>query len=178
MSAARVRRLAADEWREYRNLRLRALAESPDAFGSVYAAEAGQADSHWSARVASGAESASDLPLVAESGGELVGLLWARSDASEPDVVHLYQMWVAPSARGGGVGRRLVETAIAWATGRHARIVLLRVTCGDTPAARLYARLGFVASGDPERLRPGTDLHVQPLALRLDGGSEDGDGPA
>jgi ribosomal protein S18 acetylase RimI-like enzyme len=159
--------LSAHEWREYRELRLRALAESPDAFGSVHADEAQRASSDWSARVASGATSALDLPLVAESRGELVGLLWARSEPSEPGDVHLYQMWVAPAARGAGIGRTLLETAIAWAAGRSARRVLLSVTCGDTPAARLYARSGFAPSGDPRPLRAGSELRVQPLVLRL-----------
>jgi ribosomal protein S18 acetylase RimI-like enzyme len=164
---ASVRRFSAPEWRRYRDLRLRALADSPNAFGSTHAEEARQPDAHWSARLASGAESPSDLPLVAESGGELLGLLWGRNDSSEPEVVHLYQMWVAPAARGTGIGRMLLDAAVAWAGERGARRVLLSVACGDTPAARLYARRGFEPAGDAEPLRAGSDLRVQPLVLRL-----------
>src|SRR4029450_9812915 len=127
----------------YRDLRLRALADSPDAFGSTLALEQGQPDADWSARLRSGAESSTSLPLVAEIRAEAVGLAWARVDSTQPDVVYLYQMWVDPTARRSGVGRMLLDAAIAWATGANARFLRLSVTWGDTPAARLYAASGF-----------------------------------
>ena len=37
MSEINIRELAASEWREYRDLRLRALKDSPDAFSATYA---------------------------------------------------------------------------------------------------------------------------------------------
>src|SRR5262245_36055761 len=92
--AASVRRFTPAEWRKYRELRLRALADSPDAFGSTLAQEQGRPEADWSTRLTSGAASPSDLPLVAELRGEAVGLAWVRVDASEPEVAHLYQMWV------------------------------------------------------------------------------------
>jgi hypothetical protein len=42
-----VRALRRDEWRNYRELRLRALSDSPDAFGSTWKAEAARPDSAW-----------------------------------------------------------------------------------------------------------------------------------
>jgi hypothetical protein len=60
-------------------LRLRALADSPDAFGSTLAQEQDRDDAHWAARLAAGVEALS-LPLVAELGAEPVGLAWARID--------------------------------------------------------------------------------------------------
>lgn len=164
---ASVRRFAPHEWREYRELRLRALADSPDAFGSTFADERSRPDADWSARLTSGADSPSSLPLVAEIGGELVGLAWARFDPAEREVVHLYQMWVDPIRRGAGVGRMLLEAAIDWARSVGARRVRLAVTHGNAPAARLYARSGFTPCGDPEPLRPGSALRVQPLELEL-----------
>src|SRR5947207_1108060 len=145
-----VRRLAPDEWRTYRDVRLRALADSPDAFSSTLLREQGYSDDTWAARLASAADF--DLPLVAEDVGEFVGLAWGRIDPAEPDVSRLFQMWVAPSHRRRGAGRWLLDTVIRWANDAKVRWLDLGVTCGDTPAMRLYMRAGFVAVGEPEPL--------------------------
>ena len=75
-----IRAFFPHEWRTYKDLRLRALADSPDAFGSTLAAEQDRTDAEWSSRLASGAGSGLDLPLVAEVDGEPAGLAWGRID--------------------------------------------------------------------------------------------------
>ena len=72
-----VRRLAAQEWRLYRDLRLRALADSPDAFERTFDEARALPDDAWQARLAEGTSSERSLPLVAEL-GEPVGLAWGR----------------------------------------------------------------------------------------------------
>ena len=73
-----VRRFAAGEWADYRDLRLRSLADSPDAFGSTLALETGRADAEWEGRIAEGVASKQDCPLVALLGEAFVGLAWGR----------------------------------------------------------------------------------------------------
>jgi len=171
-----IRTFAADEWRLYRDLRLRALADSPDAFGSTLVEEAGRPDDEWARRLASSADAPVNLPLVAEMRGQLVGLAWGRIDTSKPDVAALYQMWVAPTHRGSGVGQKLLEAVIAWATARNAASLDLGVTCGDSPARRLYERAGFKPMGAPQPLRPGSTLLAQSMRLELRAGAEQGHG--
>ena len=162
-----LRRLGADEWDRYRDLRLRALADSPEAFGSTLDAEGQHSDEHWAARLSSAATSQWNLPLVAEHGDELVGLVWGRIDASIPDTAHVFQMWVAPGSRGVGIGTMLLERVVHWARESKAQRVLLNVTCGDTSAWRLYSRAGFKPVGAPEPLRPGSGVLAQPMCLDL-----------
>jgi GNAT superfamily N-acetyltransferase len=163
----KIRTFAPHEWGTYRDLRLRALADSPDAFGSTLAEEQDRSDAEWSRRLALGADSRSHLPLVAEVHGEPIGLAWGRIETSDPDVVTLYQMWVTPSHRGLGAGRMLLEAVIAWARARNASSLDLGVTCGDSPARRLYERVGFKPMGEPQPLRPGSKLLGQPMRLTL-----------
>lgn len=47
-----VRSITAGNWRDYRNIRLRALRDSPDAFGSSYEEEAVRTDDAWESRIA------------------------------------------------------------------------------------------------------------------------------
>jgi ribosomal protein S18 acetylase RimI-like enzyme len=162
-----VRRLGAHEWRAYRDLRLRALGDAPDAFGTTLEVARRHGDAHWAERVSVGAGSARELPLVAEDGGRLVGMVWATIDPALPETAHVIQMWVAPESRGQGCGAMLLDEAVRWSREAGARNVVLRVTCGDTPAWRLYARAGFAAVGEPEPIRPGSAQLAQPMRLAL-----------
>jgi GNAT superfamily N-acetyltransferase len=167
-----VRTFCADEWPVYRDLRLRALDDSPDAFGSTLAAEAGRPDAHWAQRLASGSDSQTNLPVVAEIRGEPAGLAWGRIDAFSPDVAVLYQMWIAPSHRGMGAGKMLLEAVIAWARERNASFLELGVTCGNSPARRLHERAGFKPIGEPQPLRPTSQLLAQSMRLPLKDAAE------
>ena len=162
-----IRSFLSHEWRTYRDLRLRALADSPDAFGGTFVQEKTRPDTEWSTRLASGVASHQDLPLLAELGTESIGLAWGRIESSNPDVANLYQMWVAPNYRGLGAGQMLMESVIAWASAANMCSLALNVTCGDSPARRLYVRAGFQAVGEPEPLRPGSELLAQPMRLAL-----------
>ena len=166
MGDVRVRIFRSSEWPSYRDLRLRALADSPDAFSATLADVSARSDEDWVSRLAE-LSAETELPLVVERDGELAGMAWATINPSERDTVHMYQMWVAPEHRGLGLGRTLLEKTIEWARSRDARSVILGVTCGDTPARRLYDSAGFQPIGDPEPLRPGSELNVQWMRLEI-----------
>jgi len=162
-----LRAIALDEWPLYRDVRLQALLESPDAFGSTYGAEVDRTDEAWSSRVSAALTSGNDRALFARSNGEVCGLVWCKLSALEPERADIYQMWVAPASRGQGVGRALLGEAVAWATANGAKRICLGVTVGDTPAMRLYRGFGFVPSGPVEPLREGSTLMSQPMERRL-----------
>jgi len=163
-----VRRLRSDEWQGYRDIRLRALRDSPTAFGSTFEVESVKPDEYWKARLASASDSPHQLPLVAERGSQMVGLVWGWIDPNRSDAAHVIQMWVAPEARGQGCGARLIESIVDWAREAAVRSVHLRVTCGDTAAQRLYRRLGFRPAGEQEPLRPGSVELAQPMLLEFE----------
>ncbi len=162
-----VRRFEAGEWPLYRQLRLRALQDAPEAFCSSYAVEAARPDEQWAQRLADAAVTDKDLPLLALLDAQPCGQLWCKLDAADPGLAHLFQMWVAPEARGSGVGRALLLAALDWARRAGAGRVELGVTLSDSPAARLYARHGFANLGLPQPLREGSGLMVQNMACRL-----------
>jgi ribosomal protein S18 acetylase RimI-like enzyme len=54
---------------------------------------------------------------------------------------------VAADARGRGIGRRLMEQAIGWATRVGIEKIVLSVYPHNEPALSLYRSLGFVEEG-------------------------------
>lgn len=162
-----IRRFDPNEWAAYRDLRLRALADAPDAFSSTLAQEETRPDSGWIERLGAASDDRWNEPLLAEVGGEQIGLAWGRIESVRPERADLYQMWVDPSWRGLGAGRQLVDAVVVWATRVGADYLALGVTCGDTPANRLYAAVGFEPVGQPEPLRPGSEILGQEMRLAL-----------
>ena len=77
---------------------------------------------------------------------------------AEPGVGHLYAMWVAPDARGAGVGRALVDAVVAWARARGCDRLVLSVTETNEGARRFYEACGFADTGERQPLREGSAL--------------------
>ena len=71
-------------------------------------------------------------------------------------------MWTSPPHRGAGIGRALLDAAVAFAGGAD---VVLSVTDGNDAARRLYERYGFVATGYTEPLRSNAALQIRELRL-------------
>lgn len=162
-----VRPFAPQEWKIYKDLRLRALADSPDAFGRTLAEEKSRTDDIWRKRINEGAVSGRDLPLLAELDGEPIGLAWGHFEETDPGIAHLYQVWVAPAFRRLGLGQMMLEAVVSWAKEKNTKRLELNVTCGDGSAMRLYVRAGFKPSGRREILRPGSELMSQEMRLDL-----------
>ena len=138
-----IERLRPESWARSRAVRLRALAEAPDAFACQLVDEEGQPEEFWRERL-SGERCAT---LIATDAGVDLGCAVGCEWDGEPGCAGLFSMWVAPEARGRGVGGALVQAVIAWARAAgHARL-LLEVADENAAAVALYARHGFEPTG-------------------------------
>jgi ribosomal protein S18 acetylase RimI-like enzyme len=140
-----IRRIDTEDWQALRDVRLRALADSPDAFLDKHDEVAKRPDEHWRER-AGGSDS--QATFVVERDGRFDGMV-STFVADDPGHAFLVAMWVAPELRGGSTARELVEQVLAWARRRGARRVLLTVEPDNLRAARLYEKCGFVEIDDP-----------------------------
>lgn len=141
-----VHRLVPDDWRRFREIRLRALAEAPAAFSSTLA-EALQLDAAaWRTRLATRAQ------FLATISSEPVGTAGGIETESGPELI---SMWVDPRVRGSGVGDRLVRAVLDWAAAQGFDSVLLWVASGNEAAERLYARHGFRRTGASQPMTQG-----------------------
>lgn len=158
-----IRPIKANEWAAYRALRLRALQDSPNAFGSTYEAESTERDQKWAERLECLDTSERDRALIAEGTDGFCGLAWCKISADEPSQANLYQMWVAPEVRGRGIGRALLAEALNWAVRAGVQRVVLGVTVSNSPAWKLYESTGFHPVGQPQPLREGSIVEAQPM---------------
>jgi len=127
-----------------RPLRLRALRQDPDAFGSTLESEQERPDAEWAFWV--------EGTLIAFDDDVPVGMAKLKVDG---DAAQLLGMWVAPQSRGRGVGELLVRALVDRAQDRPISLCVAETA----PAARrLYERLGFVPTGTTGTLRPGSAI--------------------
>lgn len=163
----RIRELERREWALFRELRLRALADSPDAFARRYADEQAQPDAHWIRLTESVTAPGGQVMLVAEDEGRPFGLVFGLFDKDRAKTGHVGGMWVEPKGRGRGAGEALLAAAIDWARSRQLDRLELWVTEGNGPATRLYERAGFVDTGRRDALQSNQALRIVQMALNL-----------
>jgi RimJ/RimL family protein N-acetyltransferase len=86
--------------------------------------------------------------FVAESGGEIVGRLSIARDP-HPASSHVADLglMVAVQYRRQGIGRALLERAVAWGAASRVRKLELHVFPHNEPAIALYESFGFVREG-------------------------------
>ncbi len=138
-----IERLGPSEWERLRAVRLRALADAPDAFGTTLARDEARPPEEGSARLADPGAAT----FIAIADGEDAGLATGRDYEGQEGAAGLFGMWVAPSHRGRGIGGALVDAVVAWARARGSGRVLLDVADANAPAIALYERKGFQPTG-------------------------------
>lgn len=160
-----LRHLTPDDWQIWRELRQAALAEAPAAFGSRLADWQGVNDreERWRGRLG--------IPgshnVVATLEGNAVGMASGVPTTPLTEVVELVSMWVAPSARGRGVGDALVSEVEGWARSVGARTLRLDVAEDNAQAIGLYRRHGLACTGEQGDLMADGVRHETVMQKRL-----------
>jgi len=149
-----VRRATIEEWQVLRDIRLAALRDAPNAFGSTFAKQAALLEADWRRRISRGGTFFGYLPEV--NGTEPTGLVGSFQE--KPGTVELVSLWVRPHARGLGVGEALVDAVVGWAAERKAASVHLWLTETNQHALVLYERCGFALTGERQPLPPKPEL--------------------
>lgn len=142
-----VRLLTAADRPAFRTLRARALREDPASFGRTAEEEAGVERLPMEASLE--APEPATFLLGAERDGALVGLCgtWQGQTAKTRHTAEIVSVYVAPEARGMGVGAALVAEALARLARAGIAVAKLTVAEESLSARRLYERLGFATYG-------------------------------
>jgi RimJ/RimL family protein N-acetyltransferase len=144
-----IRPTTAADWRVYRDIRLRSLADSPDAFLSTLERDLAFGDDIWRNRAASG------NTLIALDGDTAVGTATLIEDRHETGGREVVGMWVAPDHRRAGVALAMLQQFTDRARREGARAIALWVAEGNETARLVYQRAGFSPTGERESMRKG-----------------------
>jgi len=145
----RLDRISPENALAFKTVRLRALQDSPTAFGSTFAREAPLSDEEWLQRSHRWISDGS-IGYLAFDGEFCCGLVACYTEESNAESGHIISMWVDPGSRRAGTGRALIEALIAWVSSRGLRQLRLMVTSVNTGAIGFYERLNFGMTGRTE----------------------------
>jgi ribosomal protein S18 acetylase RimI-like enzyme len=165
MNGMLVRRMTAQDWEKSLELRLRALADAPDSFRQTLEEERLRTE-EWAEMARRTAEHPDMQSWLAEVDGAEVGITFSRV-REDGRTLGISAMWVAPEARGLGVGRALLDASEDWGRQRGLTAVSLSVAEGNWAAEELYRSSGYEPTGASEPLRDGSSLECVQLAKEL-----------
>jgi RimJ/RimL family protein N-acetyltransferase len=133
----------------FRELRLEALRQHPEAFSADYTTNEQALLSFWTERVSHPADDPEQTIFFAVADQMLVGMCGIRRDSSAK-TRHSAMIWgvyVRPAWRGHQLAQRMVAACLGWAERHQVRMVKLGVVTTNTAAIRCYLQSGFTVYG-------------------------------
>jgi ribosomal protein S18 acetylase RimI-like enzyme len=159
VSDARIRPTSIDDAEALKSLRIEALRSHPLAFTADLPDTESKPIEWWQERAARGGGEGSEVILVADAQGRLVGMSGIYTP-TQPKLAHSGIVWgvyVRSEFRRRGIGKALLQACVDWARGKKLVMLRLSVAAGNFSAERCYQGSGFVTYG------------VEPMAIQLDG---------
>lgn len=135
--------LLPEDWQQYRDLRLRALKEEPQAFGSTYEDNSKHPDEYWQQRLEDTINKSTQWLVFARLNGVLVGMVGAFTE-KEPDNARVIAVYVTPDTRGKGISKMLMKELLARIkTNDNIKKITVDVNPEQEAALNLYKNSGF-----------------------------------
>ena len=166
-----IRQLTEDDAEAFRALRLRALGEPPEAFGTSYQETAAQPLSVIVQRLRPDSAAPHNFILGAfdEADRALIGMVgfYREHRLKTRHKGSIWGMYVSRAAQGRGAGRALLAEAIAVARAQpDLEQITLMVVSTNEAAHRLYRSFGFETYGtEPRALKVGEQYYDEDLML-------------
>lgn len=135
--------ISPERWLEYKQLRLEALQNEPQAFAATYEGESVQPDSKWISRLQPSDDNA-NTRLFLKVDGKLSGMVSSFRHDDTPSVVEIVNVYINQKYRGLGLGKKLTNEIISRLKGlKDIEKVHLTVNCAQEAALRTYESLEF-----------------------------------
>ena len=164
MAKIQVRLLGDDEWQLYRDVRLAALKEAPEAFVARFEDEAAHGEELWRERMARAHR------IIADLDDEPVGLVSLGLHNEDPETGEVFGLWTDPTVRGKGAGWALVSTAARRAADDGCRQLYFWAGSDNASAVGFASRFGFRPTSErrPVRVADGaTEMDADEVAMVL-----------
>jgi GNAT superfamily N-acetyltransferase len=157
-----IRQCGAKDWGELRAIRLEALSDTPEAYGSTYEESVRWSDAQWKN------SAKTRLYYFAERDGRVVGMVSGGFNDAYPGTRWLYGMYVTPSERGTGTAELLVRSIAGWAKSHGVNEIYLHVGSSVPRARAFYEKVGFRATGESFQMDRDASLTLFTMVHELD----------
>ena len=138
----KIKKLPANRWLYYKNLRLESLKKDSAAFGSSYEEEKKLPGAEWKRRTGN--------TLFALSNGKPIGMIAYvfNNKRKIRHIANIYGFYVKEKYRSRGIGKKLIEMALSSIMKNKDIIKInLNVNLKQKSAVRLYKKFGFKIVG-------------------------------
>lgn len=162
-----IERITPDTALVFKQVRLRALAESPAAFSSTYDRESQFPDEEWVRRAARWGGEGNDAIFLAFDGEAACGIVGSYIEKESPERAQVISMWVDPEYRRSGVGKLLIDTVMEFNRAREIYELVLMVTSVNMGAIAFYEQLGFRKTGAKSQYPNDPSIIEYEMMLRL-----------
>lgn len=162
-----VRPILPEHWPVLKDVRLRALADAPGAFGTTLAQAQAYSDAEWQGRARRFSESPPAAGCLAFVDGVPCGMASAFPSAENTHAAELTAFWVAPDSRGQGVADAMAAFAAAWALAQGFAVLEAGVVEDNHRAIGFYKRVGSVETGHSEPFRGDPSKQITGLSMKV-----------
>lgn len=166
-----VKPLLASEWPVLKAVRLRALADVPNAFSTTVAQAQAYSDTEWQMRAGRFMVNPPAAMRIAYLDGTPCGMMScypaSPESAGAEQVAELTAVWVDSTVRGQGIGEALVASIVGWAVAQGIGMLQAWVTEGSHRAIAFYKKVGFEETGQRQAEGPDAPQHIILMARML-----------
>lgn len=156
--------LPENRWREYKQLRLRALQENPEAFANSFEKESAYPDDRWQIRVKEALESKTDWMFFAQRNEQLIGLAASFLENDGSGIATIVSVFVDVEERGKGISKKIVSKLLKeLKKNPQVKKIRLSVNCQQEAAIHLYESFEFQRTGEDSRLMGDKKFHKELL---------------
>ena len=137
-----IRKASVRYWKEFKEIRLEAVKNNPEGFGSAYEEEVDRSKERWKISLIN----KNKIVFLALDGKIpiAISIISYESSIKMNHLAHIYSVYVKPEYRGRKISSRLIEFILADASNKKKiKKVKLSVVTTQTPAINLYKKFGF-----------------------------------
>ena len=139
-----IERIKHGQWKRLRDLRLRALSESPKAFMSTLESASQRSPESWAKQADASVSGSERITLLASQDGAMIGIAALYHMNNKPeDWGELLQVWVDPDFRRMSVAAQMIQKIHSWAYNNQYRVIIATVHIENPGAIRFYKKLGY-----------------------------------
>ena len=134
-----IRKAGLEDAALLKELYLKILKESPDAFVDIFGKESEKSVQDWEKRV----EKSKSIIFIAERSGAPIGMGRGIYEEDDPNIPHVDKLGVLSEFRGKGIGQALMGDMEKWATENGADRIRLHVLADQEKTVNFYKANGF-----------------------------------